>query len=200
MLSLSVTIISFPFEVDIPIRAKIFKYSCPNAPAPIKNILVSSIFFWISLPKIAIWSSYLEFFNCLSTFLPKFSTISKKSKINHWFIGIYNPVYFIISCDTIPPKKEHIGDICALAQLATISGIFCSHFCIFLSQIRFPFFLSSSYNSFVLFTISSTWDLLFNSGKELFLEKYSCRAKKIIKSNSFLPDLLESIGSIGFSS
>ena len=173
ILSLSVIINCLSLEVDIPIKEKFFKNSHPSAPAPIKKIFDSSIFFWISFPKIAIWSSYLEFFKFLSTFSPNFSIVSKKSKTSHWFIGIYFPVYLIISWETIPPKKEQRGDISALAQEAISLGISSSQSYIYENQGSFPFWLSLLflwYNSLVFIMIWSILFLLFNSGKELFLE------------------------------
>ena len=173
ILSLSVTIKFLPLAVDIPIKAKFFKNSHPKAPAPIMKILDSSIFFWISLPYIAIWSSYLLFFKVRSTLSPKLATVSKKSNKSHWLMGVYFPVYLTISWANTPPKKAHTGEISARLQAATWAGIFSSQSCTPENQLSLPSFASLefwSYNSFVLLTISSTWDLLFNSGRDLFFE------------------------------
>ena len=171
ILSLSVTTTSFPLLIDIPIKAKFFKNSHPRAPAPIIKMFESSIFFCISFPYIAIWSSYLVPFKVLSTLSPRLATVSKKSNNSHWFIGVYFPVNLTISWETTPPKKAQTGDISALAHEAILNGIFSSQSWTPANQFNFPSFDNleySSYNSFVLFTISSAWALLLNSGSSFF--------------------------------
>jgi hypothetical protein len=54
MLSLSVITILLFSEDENPIRAKFFKYSQPNAPAPTIKIFDLEIISWILFPKIAI--------------------------------------------------------------------------------------------------------------------------------------------------
>jgi hypothetical protein len=81
-------------------------------------------------------------------------------------------VNLTISCDTIPPKKAHTGEISARAHDATFNGTVSVHSWTPANQFNFPSFDNleySSYNSLVLFTISSAWALLLNSGRALFL-------------------------------
>ena len=55
------------------------------------------------------------------TLVGNFSIVSKKSNFNHWWIGVYLPVIFIASCETIPPKNTQIGFISALQNLKTLT-------------------------------------------------------------------------------
>ena len=138
MLSLSVTTTSLPLVTETPIKAKFFKNSQPRAPAPIMKMFESSIFFCISLPNIAIWSSYLVPFKVLSTFSPRLATVSKKSNNSHWLIGVYFPVNLTISCETTPPRKAHTGEISARAQDAILNGIVSFHSWTPANQLHFP--------------------------------------------------------------
>ena len=83
ILSLSVKITFLSLCVAIPIKEKFFKNSHPKAPAPIIKIFNSDNFSCILFLKIAICSSYLEFFKALSISLGKFSIISEASNQNH---------------------------------------------------------------------------------------------------------------------
>ena len=88
-------------------------------------------------------------------------------------MGVYFPVNLTISWANTPPKKAHTGDISAFDQDAIWKGIFSSQSWTPWNQLSFPSLASFellSYISFVLLTISFTWDKLFNSGKDLFLE------------------------------
>jgi len=65
-------------------------------------------FFSSSFNILSLLSSTLIIFLLLLLFIisSKLSSInSKKLKYIHWLEGLYNPIYFIISSETTPPKK-----------------------------------------------------------------------------------------------
>ena len=125
ILSLSVHEINPSFEHPIPINVNCLINSHPKAPAPTKKYLCFCYFSRISVLNTIVWSSYLELLVVLVT--SPWGRDLKKSKCNHWVIGVYFPVNLTTSWATTHPKNAATGEILALADLLTLLNMAASN-------------------------------------------------------------------------